>query len=146
MPPKYLIRVSFLLHATETVLWVRESSPVVAGKSSPLFKGGWDLRSVKFSMGMSIKKWGILFLQGNSFPQANSLLVNPDKTVTFVLVVKYITCNTKVGEIISFCDFFLKKKTMQAAVICTKKHQLPVVILEIEGSVPAALIELPLYS
>ena len=29
---------------------------------------------------------------------------------------------------------------MQAAVIRTKKHQLPVVILEIEGSVPAALI------
>ena len=133
------MRVSFLLHAAGTVLRVGESSPVVAGKSSPLFKGGWDLRSVKFSMGMSIKEWGILFLQGNSFPQANSLLVNPDKTVTFVLVVKYITCNTKVGEIISFCDFFLKK-TMQAAVICNKKHQLPVVILEIEGSVPAALI------
>ena len=109
MPPKYLMRVSFLLHAAGTVLRVGESSPVVAGKSSPLFKGGWDLRSVKFSMGMSIKEWGILFLQGNSFPQANSLLVNPDKTVTFVLVVKYITCNTKVGEIISFCDFFLKK-------------------------------------
>ena len=35
---------------------------------------------------------------------------------------------------------------MQAEVICNKKHQLPVVVLEIEGSVEAALIELPLYS
>ena len=103
MPQKYLIKVSFLLHATEKVLWVKESSPVMAGKSSPLFKGGWDLPSVKFSMGMSIKELGIQFLQ------ASPLLVNRAKTVIFVIVVKYIICNTKFGDIISFCDFFLKK-------------------------------------
>ena len=109
MPQKYLIKVSFLLHATEKVLWVKESSPVMAGKSSPLFKGGWDLPSVKFSMGMSIKELGIQFLQRNSFLQASPLLVNRAKTVIFVIVVKYIICNTKFGDIISFCDFFLKK-------------------------------------
>ena len=33
---------------------------------------------------------------------------NSTKTFVFILVVKYIACNTKFGEIISFCDFFQK--------------------------------------
>ena len=39
---------------------------------------------------------GKLTLQGNLF------LVNPTKTVILILVVKNVTCNTKVGGIISF--------------------------------------------
>ena len=42
------------------------------------------------------------------------------KTFIFILVVKLITCNTKVGEILSFFYFFSKKKTMVVAVISKK--------------------------
>ena len=56
---------------------------------------------------------------GDSVSQGNSFLVSSTKTFLFILVVKHITCNTKVGEVISFCEFFFKK-TMQAAVISKK--------------------------
>ena len=56
------------------------------------------------------------------------------KIFIFIIVVKQITCNSKVVEIMSFCDFF-SKKNMQAAVISIKKKQLTGVILEIESSV-----------
>ena len=58
--------------------------------------------------------------QGKWFVRETRLAGNSTKTFTFILVVKDITCNTKVGEIISFCDFFFKK-AMQVAVISRKK-------------------------
>ena len=65
-----------------------------------------------------MQNWGIRM--GNSFRRGNSFLVNSTKTFIFILVVKHITCNTKVGEILSFFYFFSKKKTMVVAVISKK--------------------------
>ena len=67
----------------------------------------------------SVLQTRLLVSQGNSFgretslagklvSQRNSFLVNSIKTFIFIPLVKHITCNTKVGEIISFCDFFQK--------------------------------------
>ena len=68
---------------------------------------------MEFSIKMGFAKWaGKLVWQGNVF------LVNSTKTFIFILVVKHITCNTKIGEIITFCDCF--QRTMQAAVISRK--------------------------
>ena len=47
--------------------------------------------------------------QGKSFVRETRLAGNSTKTFAFILAVKDITCNTKVGEIISFCDFFFQK-------------------------------------
>ena len=64
-----------------------------------------------------LEKWGVGKMGGFHFAdsfcretrfagkltlQGNLLLVNPTKTVILILVVKNVTCNTKVGGIISF--------------------------------------------
>ena len=47
----------------------------------------------------------LVFSQGNSlFRKETRFAGNSSKTFIFILVVKHITCNTKIGEIISFCD------------------------------------------
>ena len=47
------------------------------------------------------------------FSRQARFAVNSTKTFMFILVVKHITYNTKVGEIMSFCDFFSKKLCRQ---------------------------------
>ena len=83
---------------------------------------------MEFSIKMGFAKWGIQFCrmkdsvwQRKSFVRETRLSGNSTKTFTFILAVKDITCNTKVGEIISFCDFFFFRKAMQVAVISRKK-------------------------
>ena len=116
-------------------------APFIVGKLPPLFKGGWGLqrfakkRDVDFSIKMGIDKTRetcsaeILVLQGSPLcrearsagklvPQGNSFC-RETRSAGKLVLVKQITCNTKVGEIISFCDFFWK--TMQAAVMSKKK-------------------------
>lgn len=79
---------------------------------------------MEFSVKMRSAKWEIHFcrmvdlvLKGNPFGreicfagklvwQGNSSLFNSSKTFLLVLVVKHITCDKKVGEIMWFCDFF----------------------------------------
>ena len=73
-------------------------------------------------MKIGFAKWGIQFCRmGDSVSQGSSFRMethfvgklvlqgNSTKTFIFILVVKHITCNTKVGKMISFCDFFKKK-------------------------------------
>ena len=65
--------------------------------------------------------------------QGNLLLVNPTKTVILILVVKNVTCNTKVGGIYHFKIFY--KKSMQPAIISKKNLQLTGVNLDINGGI-----------
>ena len=46
---------------------------------------------------------------GDSLWQGDAFLVNATKTFIFILAVNHIIFNTKVGEIISFRDFFSKR-------------------------------------
>ena len=63
-----------------------------------------------FNKNFGLAKWGILFHMETHF-------VGKLVSIFFKLVMKHITCNTKVGEIRSICKFFQKK---QAAVISKK--------------------------
>ena len=47
---------------------------------------------------------GELVWQGNSFGRETRFAGNSTKTFIFITVMKHITYNTKVGEIILFCD------------------------------------------
>ena len=75
----------------------------------------WD---VEFSVNITIRNMEDSILQ--TCFAGKLILDNPTKPFIFILVVKHITCNTKIGEIISICVFFLKR-TMQAAVVSKKK-------------------------
>ena len=76
---------------------------------------------------MGFAKWGDSALQnggfsfaGNSLRRETRFAGNSTKAFISILVGKYIICNTRVGELISFCDFFFQKKTMQAVEISKK--------------------------
>ena len=66
-----------------------------------------------FCVGEIVLRWGDHFGLRGSFCNGgwggivslrNSFLANSTKTFIIILVVKHVTCNTKVGDIISFCD------------------------------------------
>ena len=75
------------------------------------------------------------FPQGNYFGRETRFLLTPIKLLSLCLWLNILLVTQKLVRLYHFVIFF--KKTMQAA---AKTHQLPGVILEIEGSVQAALV------
>ena len=59
-------------------------------------QGSSFLREARFA--------GKLVSQGSLFRRETRFAGNSTKNFIFILVVKNITCNTKVGEIMLFCD------------------------------------------
>ena len=79
-------------------------TPFMAEKSSFLFKG---YEVSKYLQKSSVWNWhnggfnfaGKLVWQGNLFGQETHFEVNSIKSFIFILAVKHISCNNKVGEI-----------------------------------------------